>query len=239
MTMFILSNALSFVADVDRQIIFNLFENAPVYITEHSIIKTLQPGQTLISTDQKADKVFIHLTGKLMGVDTFEPDIIYNFMEFHPVNIIGEFEAFSNKQNYQINISAKSKSILISITIKDFLNWMQCDNKALNIITRLLALKLSSELKVNRGYLFLNSYDRLLIYFYNHCIGQNHGEQIISINKKRSELADEVGFCEKTINRAINKLVINGFISSGRTSIKISPKQFLLIKETLDERQLI
>jgi len=237
--MFILSDVLAIVSADDRQLLLNLFENAPAYITECSVIKTLLPGQTLITTDQKADRIFIHITGQLLGIDTFEPDIIYNFMEFHPVNIIGEFEAFSNKRNYQINISIKSKSILIVITMKDFLNWMQCDIKALNIITRLLALKLSSESKVARGNLFLISYDRLLIYIYNYCTNSNNDGQIIIINKKRSELADEVAFCEKTINRAVNKLVSDGFISSGRNSIKISPNQFSLIKETLELRQLI
>lgn len=237
--MFILSDILALVSETDRQMLLDLLENAPAFVAERSVIKTLQPGQTLISTDQKSDKIFIHLTGQLLGVDTFEPDIIYNFIEFHPVNIIGEFEAFTNKRNYQININAKTKSILISIKIKDFLNWMQCDIIALNIITRLLALKLSSELKVNRGYLFLDSYDRLLLYIYNYCINLNRVEQTMTMNKKHSELADEVGFCEKTVNRAIHKLVSNGFISSGRNSIKISPKQFSLMKETLEEKQLI
>ncbi len=237
--MFKLSDIPSYVPENDRQLLTNLFENAPSYITERSVIKTLQPGQSLISADQKAEKIFIHLTGKLLGVDTFKTDIIYNFIELHPVNIIGEFEAFSNKQNYQINISAKSKAMLIAIAAKDFLDWMQFDIKALNIITRLLAFKLSNESKMNRGYLFLNSYDRLLIYFYNHCINLKPDEQIITINKKHSELADEVGFSEKTINRAVNKLVKNGLITSGRNSIKISPMQLVLIKEALDERQLI
>lgn len=237
--MFILSDILSFVSEEDRQIIVDLFEEAPSFITERSSIKILRPGQTLIYADQKADKIYIHLAGKLLGVDTFEPDIIYNFMEFHPVNIIGDFEAFSNKPNYLISINAKSKSVLIAISTKDFLNWMQCDIKALNIITRLLALKLSNELKANREYLFLDSYDRLLIYFYNYCINLNHDIQVITINKKRSELADEVGFCEKTVNRAVNKLVNNSLVSSGRNSIKISPKQFILIRDILEEKQLI
>ncbi|HWT74388.1 MAG TPA: Crp/Fnr family transcriptional regulator [Mobilitalea sp.] len=237
--MFLLSDILSIVSDDDRQILLDMFENAPSFITENSVIKTLQPDQTLISTGQKADKIFIHITGNLSGVDTFEPDIIYNFIEFHPVNIIGEFEAFTNKRNYQINIIAKTKSVLIAITIKDFLNWMKYDITALNIITRLLALKLSSELKLNRGYLFLDSYSRLLLYIYNYCIKTESGEQTISIHKKRSELADELGFCEKTVNRSIHKLVSNGFITYGRNYIKISPKQLGLMKETLEERQLI
>lgn len=237
--MFKLSDILSYISVEDKQMTVKLFENAPSFITEHSSVKILQPGQTLISTDQKAEKIFIHLTGTLLGVDTFEPDIIYNFLELHPVNIIGEFEAFSSKQNYQININAKTKSLLIAITTKDFLNWMKCDINALNIITRLLAHKLTNESKVNREYLFLNSYDRLLIYFYNYCINLDPDIQVITINKKRSELADEVGFCEKTVNRAMNKLVSNGYISSGRNSIKISPKQFSLMKDTLEDRQLI
>lgn len=237
--MFILSDIISIVSANDRQMITDLFENAPSFIKEHSMLKILQPGQTLISTDQKADKIFIHLTGTLQGVDTFEPDIIYNFLVLNPVNIIGEFEAFSNKQNYQININAKTKSILIAISTKDFLSWMKYDIKALNIITRFLAHKLTSESKVNREYLFLNSYDRLLIYIYNYCVDSDHKEQIITITKKRSELADEVGFCEKTVNRAIGKLVDHGFITSGRNAIKISPKQFTLIEKNLEERQLI
>lgn len=236
--MFILSEILLTVSEDDRQIILDLFENAPAYIAEHSIVKTLQPGQTLISAGQKADRIYIHLTGILVGADAFEPGIIYNFIEFHPVNIIGDFEAFSNKHNYQINISAKSKSKLIAIHTQEFLSWMQRDIKALNIITRLLAHKLSSELKENREYLFLDSYDRLLLYLYNNCMNLDQDEKIITLNKKRSELADEVGFCEKTVNRAISKLVRNGLVSSGRNTIKISPEQLSLIKEILQERQL-
>ncbi len=237
--MFKLSDLLDLVSEDKRQTISNIFENAPAYIMERSTIKTLQPGQTLITADQKADRVFIHLSGKLLGVDTFEPDIIYNFIELQPVDIIGEFEAFSNKTNFQINIKAKTKAVLLAIASKDFLDWMQSDIKALNIITRLLALKLSNELKANRGYLFLNSYDRLLLYFYHHCNNQQQGEEAIIIHKKHSELGDEIGFSEKTVNRSILKLVDKGLITSGRNTIKISPKQFELIKETLRERQLI
>lgn len=237
--MFTLSDLLSVVSDDDRQIIIDLFENAPSFINENSSIKVLHAGQTLISTDQESDRIFIHLTGKLQGVDTFEPDIIYSFLELNPVNIIGEFEAFTNKPYYQININTKTKSSLLVISTKDFINWMRCDVKALNIITRLLALKLSSESKVNREYLFLNSYDRLLIYIYNYCVSLDPMNDVITIAKKRSELADEVGFCEKTVNRAVSKLVAKGYITSGRSSIKITPKQFKQMKEALNERQLI
>ncbi len=238
--MFNLSDVLPLiVSDKDKQMLISFFKNAPKYITDRSATKNLVPGQTLISTDQKADKVYIHITGKLQGVDAFEPDVTYNFIELNPVNIIGEFEALTNKNNYQINIIAKTKSTLIAIGVKDFLSWMQCDIEAVNIICRLLAYKLTQESKINREYLFLNSYQRLLIYLYNYSINMTPGKPVITIYKKYSEIADETGFSEKTICRTVNKLVREGFISSGRNVIKISSEQFQLLKKTLEELRLI
>lgn len=236
--MFMLSDVLSLVSDENRQLLINLLKNAPQYITDHSVIKNLLPDQTLILADQKADKVYFHISGTLQGVDTQKSDVIYNFVELNPINIIGEFEAFSNRTNYLINIHATTKATLISIDVKDFLSWMQCDIEALNIICRYLAYKLSNELKSNREYLFLSSYDRLLLYLY-HCVNKNHGKRLITIYKTQNEIADQIGFSGKTINRTINKLVIDGFITSGRNTIKITPDQYLLLKKKLEERRLI
>lgn len=239
MTVFTLSDILPLVSDKDKQMLTNFFKNAPKYITDHSVIKNLEFGQTLISAGQKADTVYFHITGRLQGVDVFKPDVIYNFIELLPINTIGEFEALTNKDNYQINVIAKSKSTLIAIKVKDFLSWMQTDIEALNILCRLLAFKLTHESKINREYLFLSSYERILLYLYNYAIRPTSGNPIISIYKKHTEIADETGFSEKTICRIVSKLVREGFISSGRNIIKISSEQFLLIKKTLEELSLI
>lgn len=236
--MFILSDVLPLVSDNNRPLLINLLKNAPKYITDHAVIKNLLPDQTLILADQKADKVYLHISGTLQGVDNQKSDVIYQFVELNPINIIGEFEAFTNKSNYLINIHAKTKATLISIDVKDFLSWMKCDIEAINIICRYLAFKLSCELKENRENLFLSSYDRLLLYLY-HYISKNQGNHLITIYKTQNEIADQIGFCGKTVNRTVNKLVFDGLISSGRNTIKITPDQFHLLKEKLIERQLI
>jgi CRP-like cAMP-binding protein len=236
--MFILSEILDLVSDENKQLLIDLLKNAPQYITDHSVIKNLLPDQTLIMADQKADKVYLHISGTLQGVDTQKPDVIYSFVELKPINIIGEFEAFSNRRNYLINIIAKTNATLLSIDVKDFLSWMKCDVDALNIICRYLAFKLSDELKTNREYLFLNSYDRLLLYLY-HSINKKQGKRLITIYKTQNEIADQIGFSGKTINRTIAKLVADGLITSGRNTIKITPEQYLMLKEKLEERRLI
>ena len=236
--MFSLSNILPLVADKDKDMLINLFANAPSYITERSVIKNLMPGQTLLYADHKADTIYFHITGRLVGADTFNTGVIYNFIELHPVNIIGEFEAFSGTSNYLINIRAITKSTLLDINSSDFLRWMETDAVALNIICRMLALKLSKELKTNREYLFLNSYERLMLYIYEYIKDSNQNTAIITIYKKRSEIADEIGFCLKTINRTISKLVDDGLISFGRNIIKITPEQYLLLQTNIKERGL-
>ncbi len=236
--MFLLSDVLPFVSGENSDFLMTLLKNAPSYITDHSVIKNLQPDQTLISAGQKANKVYLHVSGILEGVDTQKSDILYHFTELHPINVLGEFEAFSNKSTYLINIYAKTEATLISIDSKDFLNWMNSDIEAVNIVCRLLAFKLTDELKTNREYLFLSSYDRLLLYFYN-CANKNKGKRLITIYKTQNELADQIGFSGKTINRTINKLESEGYLSSGRNTIKISPEQFLLIKRKLEELRLL
>jgi Cyclic nucleotide-binding domain./Bacterial regulatory proteins, crp family. len=236
--MFSLSNILPLVADKDKDMLVNLFKNAPSYITERSVIKNLLPGQTLLYADHKADAVFFHITGRLAGADTFNTGVIYNFIELHPVNIIGEFEAFSSTSNYLINIRAITRATLIDINLNDFLMWMQTDIGALNIICRLLALKLSKELKTNREYLFLNSYERLMLYIYEYVKESNQNSTVTTIHKKHSEIADEIGFCVKTINRTITKLEDDGLISFGRNNIKVTSEQFLILKSNIKERGL-
>lgn len=236
--MFSLSNILPLVADKDKDMLVNLFKNAPPYITERSVIKNLMPGQTLLYADHKADEIFFHITGRLAGADTFNTGVIYNFIELHPVNIIGEFEAFSGISNYLISIRAITKATLIDINANDFLMWMQTDIAALNIICRMLALKLSKELKTNREYLFLNSYDRLLLYIYEYARESNQNAPVITIRKKHSEIADEIGFCVKTINRTIARLEEDGLITFGRNNIKLTYEQFLTLKSNIIGRGL-
>lgn len=235
--MFSLSNILPLVADKDKDMLVNLFKNAPPYITERSVVKNLMPGQALLYADHKADAVYFHITGRLAGADTFNTGVIYNFIELHPVNIIGEFEAFSRTGNYLISIRALTKATLIDINANDFLMWMQTDLGALNIICRLLAMKLSKELKTNREYLFLNSYERLMLYIYEY-VKESNQNTSITIHKKHSEIADEIGFCVKTINRTITRLEEDGLISFGRNNIKITPEQYQLLKSNVKERGL-
>ena len=236
--MFSLPDVLSLVSDENKQLLIDIFKNAPPYIMDHSVIKNLSPDQALLLAEQKADKVYIHISGTLQGIDTQVCDVIYSFVELTPINIIGEFEAFSNRSNYLINIIAKTKATLISIDVNDFINWMKFDIQALNIITRYLAIKLSDELKTNREYLFLSSYDRLLLYLY-HCTYKNTGKRSVTIYKTQNEIADQIGFSGKTINRTVSKLVADGLISSGRNTIKISTEQYVLLEKTLKERGLI
>ena len=236
--MFLISDILKLASIENSEFLMSILKNAPSYITDHSVVKNLYPDEILITAGQKADKVYLHISGLMEGVDTQKSDIIYHFAELNPVNFIGEFEAFSDKENYLINIHAKSEATLISIDSKDFLNWMKYDIEALNIVCRLLAHKLTDELKTNRDYLFLSSYDRLLLYFY-HSANKNQGKRLVTIYKTQSELADQIGFSGKTINRTMNKLETEGFVISGRNTIKISPDQFLMLKCRLEELQLI
>lgn len=235
---FVLSEVLDLVTEENKQILINLFKNAPQYIMDRSIIKKLLPNQALLLAEQKADKVYLHISGTLQGIDTQVSDTQYSFVELYPINVIGEFEAFSNRSNYLINIIAKTNATLISIDSADFINWMNCDIQALNIICRYLAVKVANELKSNREYLFLNSYDRLLLYLYRYA-SKNQGSRTFTIYKTQNEIADQIGFSVKTISRTMNRLVNDGMITSARNTIKITPEQYNLIKNALEERHLI
>ncbi|PWM44023.1 MAG: hypothetical protein DBX47_06435 [Clostridiales bacterium] len=130
---------------------------------------------------------------------------------------IGEMESLAKEGTLVYSAKSYTNCSIIKIPVNHFLQWVKSDNNIAYMMAVFLAKKLIVASNEASTYTHYESIVRLASLL----IAEGTG----IINKNRQELAEICGVSVRTINRCINRLKNNNFISIYKGKIKISKEQ--------------
>lgn len=216
----------------------DFFLRCPDSFLPNLMLKSYPANETLISTDDSCSHIYILLKGRLQAIEEQASDTDFRFTEISAIEIIGDFELFSQTTARVITLTTLERSLCIMISAKAYLAWIKDDSHALFIRVRMLVTQLMEQTRSDRRNFFLDNRTRLLQILYNECsIAPSSADY--AIRDTRTTVAARMGCSVRTVNRMVSQLCAEGYISLVRGKIRISQAQFLLIEADLHGHMML
>ncbi len=204
-----------------------IIENMPLEILERCVLITYNKGDIIFSKGDEAQYVY-HVCGGRIGVfNEMSDGRAERVVWVMPYESIGEMEVLAGENH--IVFSAKvyeDGTLLLRIMKEDYLDMLKKDRKYCFEAACTVAKKLyiasdtfchrnteSALVRINR---FLLDICRKLI----------EREGLVVLRNSRSEIADNCGLSERTVNRCIKKLKEQNLLSICKGKIMISKEQY-------------
>lgn len=202
-----------------------LLQNMLKVTGDAAVWVTLRKNAPIVKAHDPSTLVYLVVSGSMEALAEFPSGIHYSFSKFTAFDMIGELEAITGDGQYAITVKALTTCKAFCLSKEAFLDWLrQCPDASLTVCS-LLAEKLFLQLKVNRSFLFLDSIDRFSLHLIA-CYQRNNKNTKLCLNSTRQQIADEIGFCTKTVNRCVKRLTEQGYISLEHNKIVVDQEQY-------------
>jgi len=220
-----LKDLVATLRDPQRAYFRELFKNIPP-VTEQMMRELSPPqGQTLVYSHDAATSVYFLLDGQVKAQNEHYSGTLYAFADFSAPSLFGEFEAFGSWPYYRATLTCVSACAFLVLPGAAFLDWMHRDPEALFLRTVAITKSLLVQASDERKFLFLPANSRLLLYLIN-MYEKEQQQGIFRIGKTRQEMADETGFCTKTVQRCLDRLRAEGLVSLRRGKVEIDAAHY-------------
>ena len=226
---YILDYCKKYLQDEDYIFISTIFKNCPPSTQAKMEIIHYDKHQAIMETGDTNTYVYFLLKGKVAIVDEKVPSIPFTFGEYKAIDVLGDYELFSNVSGRFVSLRAIVPCICIRIHSGDYMNWIKSDVNALFIRVNMIMSVLSRETQFMRQFIFLDIETRIIIYFYEEYL-KLELPRSIKINATREEIAGKMACSVRTLNRSLQKIEKSGFITRERGKIYITIHQFKKIE---------
>lgn len=213
-----------------------LFRNCTEDVKYYMSLVEIEPDQTFIKAGTDCTHIFIVLSGKVTGVEWPVNTRAYPFKDFGPGDFFGEIECFAGLAHYRISIVSSTRCQVLSIPVSCYMDWMRMDVEALFLRTQENISRLITQTAEARKYLFLEGKDRLMTHLVRIFEQRQPAPAALELKKTRVQLADEIGFSTKTLNRSISKLAEMGLIQLRRGKIVIPREGYQKMRIYIDHQ---
>ena len=215
---------------------YSYLRNIPESIRERSSFMTLEKGETLFKEGDKADYVWITLSGRCGILNEKTGGESDRFVWILPGEIMGEIEVLGDDETFAFSaVSYENKTEVLRIEKKVFLEWIGMDNSACMDLAKTLARKL---LATSVSLCERSNDDSMTLvcdFIINIVKKEVHRSAPVMMRYTRSEIASGCGLSERTINRCINRLKKLNFVSIINGKIAISMAQYEAICQANEE----
>ncbi|EGO64242.1 Crp/Fnr family transcriptional regulator [Acetonema longum] len=202
-----------------------LLQNMLKVCGDAAVWVTLRKDTPIVKGHDPSTLVYLVVSGQMEALAEFPSGIHYSFSKFTAFDMVGELEAITGDGHYAITVKAQTTCKAFCLPKETFLDWLrQCPSDSLTVCS-LLAEKLFAQLKANRSFLFLDSIDRFALHLIA-CYQQQNLDSSLCLSSTRQQIADEIGFCTKTVNRCVKRLAEQGYISLERNKIVVDQEQY-------------
>ena len=211
-----------------------LFRNCTEEVKYYMALIDIEPERTFIKAGTECTHIFIVLSGKVTGVEWPMHERAYPFKDFGPGDFFGEIECFAGLPQYRISIVASTRCRVLAISASCYMDWMRMDVDALFLRTQENVRRLITQTAEARKYLFMDGKDRLMVHLIRKFEQRQPLPQALELRQTRNQMADEIGFSVKTLNRSITKLEELGMIRLQRGKVVIPLEGYGRMKEHVE-----
>ena len=221
-----------------REFINKFFSQCPQTLSAGMMLKTYPANHTLINADDSCTYVYFLLRGRLQGIEEHAKNGPYNFTEIKAIDIVGDYELFTESAARIVTLTTLEESLFLILPATDYIAWIKKDANALFIRTQMVIRQLVAQSQFERHNFFLDNRTRLLHFLANEYGRINRAPEQVRLPHTRPEMADKLGCSVRTVNRAINQLLEENFISLDHGKIAMSYDQYLTAKAALQKSRL-
>lgn len=212
-----------------------LLQHMPEAIRNAAAWVTLRKNSIIVKANDPSTYVYLVLSGRMEALAEYSSGINYSFTEFTAFDIIGEMEAITGDPHYAVTVKAQTTCKTIRLSKEAFLDWMRQSSETSFMFCQLVTIKLFSQIKADRNFLFLDSIDRFILHLIA-CYQKRNVDSTLFLKSTRQQIADEIGFCTKTVNRCVKRLAQKDCLTLEHNKIVVSQEQYEKLK-SLNIRQ--
>lgn len=214
-----------------------LFQNCTEEVKYYMTLLEVDEDTTLIKAGDHCSNIYIILSGKVTGIDWPINERAYSFKDFGPGDFFGEIECFADLTNYRISVVTVTKCKVLVIPAPIYMEWIRNDVDALYMRTKVNMRRLITQTTDARRYLFLEGKERLILYLVRKYEQKEAvtGRKVLHLSHTRNQLAEEIGFSIKTLNRNVKILEELGFIQVDKGKICLTYEAYQKMKEYIDQ----
>lgn len=219
------------------------FEDIPQSeIIKHCKLITYKPQNIIVKKGELINFIGIIVSGTALLVNEFENGHAYILKELKLLSVIGDIETVSMAKGSACTIESINECILVSLNNKIFLKWISMYHGFAINVARRLAERFHESSNENGKYLVYNSNYSLvatLINVVDSVTSQSNKTKFtVKLKNTRKEFGERIGLNERTINRLLQKLKNENFISINSGKIYINDIQYLKLKELKENLQM-
>ncbi len=222
------------IAGACTEYFLQFFQEAPSELLDECNIVEIKKGVRFVTADDKLDKIRMLLVGSVKGLEEYVSGDTYAFKRFTPPEIFGEMEVLANLSVYRASLRAETDCIVVTFPPKLYKKYLQEHPEIFSSRVESILRFILSQEKDNRIYLMLNAMDRIKLYFIQE-YNLHEMNNVAIIKKTRQEIADEIGYSEKTVNRVIKKLSEDNSINIVGKKLIVSETQYQRFLESVDD----
>ncbi len=209
------------------------FSRIPGELLPYLSVKRFAYGETMIHSADRSRSVYFLMKGRVYAVEDRVQSLPYVFTELTPVEIIGDYELFSQVEGSYATIVAAGSCECISMPSDLYLRWISKDAEALFYRTSLLMNQLGGQTAAGRQYFFLDYESRCMSLLLQYGTPERDGFHTLKIN--RESLAARMGCSLRTCHRVVGELKRKGLISVVRGKIVMDGGQRERMRSCLEE----
>ncbi len=216
-------------------IIDELIEGSPLFqklssklppdIKARCSIKRLGPGGIVVKKKDSSKYVYLLVEGELKVVNESENGNIFAYDSILPLSFVGELEVFADEVEYAVTIESIAECTLIQISVNDFIRWLEHDPALLMLVAKGLAKKMYPTSSEVVNIMFQPSINKVEYYIAKYCNDKIKNADLVKLEKKRQQMADEIGSSIKSVNRSIKKLKEEGLVTIKKGKIYVNRSQ--------------
>ena len=218
----------------------NFFKFAPPYIQTVLMLRSYKKGSRLVAAGDSCAHVYILLKGRLVAVEEHVANIPYHFTEIRALDIVGDYEFFTEKQPRLVTLATLEDSLCLVIPAIEYMTWLRKDPHALFLRSRMIISQLVVQAQFQRQNLFADNRTRMLVFLKEQATqavnDSMHNENGTGNTKTRSvypiripftrpEIAAHLGCSVRTVNRTVQELAKENMIYLNKGKIFISEPQ--------------
>ncbi|TWH47912.1 Crp/Fnr family transcriptional regulator [Sporomusa sp. KB1] len=208
-----------------QQWLSELLPLMPDELLQKSRLIERHKGNIMIRMGEAVESVYLLIDGEINIMNELPSGIIYSFAKLRAPGILGENESLANFPNYRATVVCETRCAFLYLSKHDFLTWMKKSPEALYRVTVQIIRKHAAQVTRDRTFLFATGETRLA-YLLAKYYETKAANGICELNIPRSQLADEIGFCVKTVDRCVGKFKNLGMVGRRGMKITITDRQY-------------
>lgn len=222
--------------DEDRRLYLEAyFKNAPTWLMNALHVIKIRKEQTFITEGEAADKIYILLKGKVVGIDYRVKEIAYGYLKFKPIEVFGAMEIMMKMDRYKATLQTLENCLFLRIEREIFAKWLIHDINAYRMQSEKTISYLVEEARKERLYVLIQGVER--IYLALHELYRLYADNgVCNIYVSRRDFTQITGVSERTVTRTITDLANRGYLSKDGWNIVMNREQHKQIEMLIEDR---